>query len=49
MPNIFTYNKDSLQKQSMVSKIRYNRDYLLSKSTAADLNTYVSFDPFPNI
>jgi hypothetical protein len=47
MPNIFTYNKDSLQKQSMVSKIRYNRDYLLSKSTAADLNTYVSFDPFP--
>lgn len=30
-----------------VSKIRLNREYLLSKHTAEELNTYISFDPFP--
>ena len=30
-----------------VSKIRLNREYLLSKHTAEELNTYFSFEPFP--
>lgn len=32
---------------SMVSKFRTNREYLISSGIAKDLNTYVSFAPFP--
>ena len=32
---------------TMHSKVRKNREYLISKHTADELNTYVSFDPFP--
>jgi hypothetical protein len=28
------------------SLIRYNREYLISQTTAKELNTYISFDPF---
>lgn len=34
---------------SMVSKVRVNREYLISKEIAGELNTYVSFDPFPTL
>lgn len=44
--NKLFFSSDALNKQSMVSKIRMNREYLLSNSTAAELNTYISFDPF---
>lgn len=42
---IFEINKN-IGEDSMVSKIRVNRDYLLSKYTAEELNTYTSFEPF---
>lgn len=29
------------------SHVRYNRDYLISLDTAKELNTYISFNPFP--
>lgn len=32
---------------SMMSQMRLDRTYLLSKHIAEELNTYVSFDPFP--
>lgn len=32
---------------NMVSKIRVNREYLISKEIADELNTYRTFDPFP--
>lgn len=37
---------DSLTKSNLVSKVRVNRDYLISKHTADDFNTYMSFTPF---
>lgn len=30
-----------------VSKVRVNREYLISRHIAEEMNTYVSFDPFP--
>ena len=39
-------SQESLNKQTMVSKVRANREYLISKYTAEELNTYVSFSPF---
>ena len=35
-----------LQKNDLVSRVRVNREYLISKHTADDLNTYMSFTPF---
>lgn len=32
---------------NMVSKVRVNREYLISKEIADELNTYRTFDPFP--
>lgn len=32
---------------SLLSKVRTNREYLISQYVAQELNTYVSFDPFP--
>lgn len=37
---------DFLAKNDLVSKVRINREYLISKSVASDLNTYMSFTPF---
>lgn len=42
-----TLNNASNYGGSMVSKVRVNREYLISKEIASELNTYVSFDPFP--
>lgn len=42
-----SYNIDKIKKYSIVSKKKYNREYLLSTNTAKELNTYLSFDPFP--
>lgn len=35
-----------LQKNDLVSRVRINREYLISKHTADELNTYMSFTPF---
>ena len=32
---------------AMVSKVRVNREYLISKEIAEEMNTYISFNPFP--
>lgn len=42
-----TLNKINTTGGSMVSKVRVNREYLISKETADELNTYRTFDPFP--
>lgn len=36
----------TVKNNQMVSKMRINREYLLSKDTAMELNTYLSFKPF---
>lgn len=46
MTNKMFISKTALNNNKMVSKIRTNRDYLISHRTASDLNTYVSFSPF---
>lgn len=38
---------DFLKGSQMVSKVKMNREYLLSKQTAEEFNTYLSFSPFP--
>lgn len=46
--NIYQRNiRDQFTKGSVVSRVRYNRDYLLNSQTAYDLNTYINFNPFP--
>lgn len=42
-----TLNNANTVGNSMVSKVRVNREYLISREIAEELNTYVSFDPFP--
>lgn len=42
---LFT-NPYSVQNNQIVSKMKVNREYLLSKETASELNTYLSFKPF---
>lgn len=42
---LFEINK-SLKEYSMVSKSRVNREYLISKQIASEMNTYMSFEPF---
>ena len=39
--------RSNIVNNNMVSKVRHNREYLISENTAAELNTYVSFQPFP--
>jgi hypothetical protein len=43
--NIFQKVIDK-ESRGIVSKVRYNRNYLLSSQTAYDLNTYINFSPF---
>ena len=43
---LFELDKEIHKKNHMASKIRANREYLLSQYTAAELNTYVNFEPF---
>lgn len=41
------YSKPKIIKQgSAVSKVKYNREYLASKSLNEEMNTYVGFSPF---
>lgn len=42
-----TINNSNSPGNSMVSKVRVNREYLISQEIADELNTYKSFDPFP--
>lgn len=46
MNNKLFASNEALKGQTMVSKVRTNREYLLSSYTAGELNTYVSFEPF---
>lgn len=46
MTNKMFISKTTLNNNKMVSKLKTNRDYLISRRTASDLNTYVSFSPF---
>lgn len=43
MANIFT---KEINRSGVVSKVRYNREYLLNSKTAYELNTYINFEPF---
>lgn len=45
--NNATLNNAGTVGGSIVSKVRVNREYLISKNIAEEMNTYVSFDPFP--
>lgn len=45
--NNTTLNNSEIPGKSMVSKVKVNREYLISQEIAGELNTYVSFDPFP--
>lgn len=42
-----TLNNANTMGGSMVSKVRVNREYLISREIADELNTYRTFDPFP--
>ena len=42
-----TLNNINTSGGSMVSKVRVNREYLISNETADELYTYRTFDPFP--
>ena len=44
--NIFSKN-NILNQPSKVQKIRYNRDYLITKDIANEFNTYLNFGVFP--
>lgn len=46
MANKLFETNPELQATSVVSKVRVNRDYLISNRTAEELNTYKSFEPF---
>lgn len=45
--NNTTLNSVYSPGNNVVSKVRVNREYLISQKVAEELNTYVSFDPFP--
>lgn len=45
--NNATLNNVNISGNSIVSKVRVNREYLISKHIAEEMNTYISFDPFP--
>lgn len=44
--NIFSKGK-LIEKSANVQKVRYNREHLLTKETAHELNTYLNFGVFP--
>lgn len=44
---LFSTNNENAMRGSMVSKVRVNREYLISRETADELNTYRTFSPFP--
>jgi hypothetical protein len=44
---IFSKGKIGISDKNVIQKVRYNREQLLSKTTAAELNTYLNFGVFP--
>lgn len=44
---IFSKGNINPSNKNVVQKVKYNREQLLSKTTAADLNTYLNFGVFP--
>jgi hypothetical protein len=42
-----TLNNIDTAGSTLTSRVRVNREYLISDRVAGELNTYVSFDPFP--
>lgn len=47
MANIFSKGKINNTDKNVVQKVKYNREQLLSKETAKELNTYLNFGVFP--
>ena len=47
MSNKLFGSKPEFNKNPMVSKVRVNREYLISSKTADEFNTYKKFGPFP--
>lgn len=45
---IFSKNIISNSDKNVIQKVRYNREQLLSKETAKELNTYLNFGVFPS-
>lgn len=50
MSKIFSNNSNALSSihKNVVQKVKYNREQLLSKETAQELNTYLNFGVFPS-
>ena len=46
-PKIFAKGKIPTSSKDIVQKVRYNREQLLSNTTAYELNTYLNFGLFP--
>lgn len=40
------FNNEINRDTKLSSKVKYNREYLISKDVAGELNTYMSFEPF---
>ena len=40
------FNNEINRDAKLSSKVKYNREYLISKDVAEELNTYMSFEPF---
>lgn len=47
MAKIFSKLNPSIAETNIVQKVKYNREQLLSKETAKELNTYLNFGIFP--
>lgn len=47
MAKIFSKINPNIAETNVVQKIKYNREQLLSKETAKELNTYLNFGVFP--
>lgn len=50
MSKIFSTNSNTLSSthKNVIQKVKYNREQLLSKKTAEELNTYLNFGVFPS-
>ena len=44
---IFSKGSINIATKNVIQKVKYNREHILSKGTAAELNTYLNFGVFP--
>lgn len=47
--NVKLFTDESFSTNGDVAKIKTNREYLITEEVANELNTYLSFDPFPTL